>query len=656
MSAFQSSDTTTTMNSEIRTNDSTQDAARVPPVIDADKSVEPEHQDAALAPDDFGSGPSKLNMRFLAFDGQCIPKLGVLVRWPGGSCLSKTDADGCLPPIEARPGAGLKIAVQRFDGSYKEIGGCAMPATDGELTLVSPKIVFEIQTEAHAGAPGDAEKHVPRLDTADHGDLVPARVRAAKENEALASVPPTGTTQPTPANAAAPTPAKPPAKSVIAPAAKAKPVANKPPQHISGRTETKPTIHKGRDANGNPLAVITEKALDWWNSWRLPTFDLWGRVEAAGKVARSPRAATPVVVSADMQAKLDTLLTFAKDQTQYKYLESEGSAALVATMARKTFHHKKGEKETNTSIGQCYKYVKVALVRARIVDQVVVPGQADDIQRYARRAAPFLLASGFVDVTEQVPDARWAAAGDVIVYEWTPENWAKKKKKKSDPKLPNYGHIDIRSVETYISDFVTDEYHSFHPQWLNYKNICIYRKVFDPLPTLRIKAFLRCIREFECQREHDDTRRYNMLNCALPTASGLRFSNFDSHPWDAIPPQQRGESTSAGAYQIKHATWKEKFDQGLIEVPPGNPRFTPDIQDRIAVMKIEDRKALHFVRAGKVEDAIALKDMKSEWTSLPGGKENAKRHTATGGRMDTAYFLKLFDTYLTEEKRKVGLL
>ena len=42
----------------------------------------------------------------------------------------------------------------------------------------------------------------------------------------------------------------------------------------------------------------------------------------------------------------------------------------------------------------------------------------------------------------------------------------------------------------------------------------------------------------------------------------------------------------------------------------------------------------------------------SEWTSLPGGKENAHRLTGDKKPMDMAYFQTLFDQYLDEEKAK----
>ncbi len=82
------------------------------------------------------------------------------------------------------------------------------------------------------------------------------------------------------------------------------------------------------------------------------------------------------------------------------------------------------------------------------------------------------------------------------------------------------------------------------------------------------------------------------------------------------------------------------------------------VQDRIAVMKLEDRGVLHMIRTGRIKEALEFKGPKgtlalpSEWTSLPGGKENAHRLTGDKKPMDMAYFQTLFDQYLDEEKAK----
>ena len=75
-------------------------------------------------------------------------------------------------------------------------------------------------------------------------------------------------------------------------------------------------------------------------------------------------------------------------------------------------------------------------------------------------------------------------------------------------------------------------------------------------------------------------------------------------------------------------------------------------------MKLEDRGVLHLIRTGRIQEALELKGqngslaLPSEWTSLPGGKENAHRLTADKKPMNMAYFQTLFDQYLNEEKAK----
>jgi muramidase (phage lysozyme) len=560
-----------------------------------------------------------------------------------------------------------------------------MPSSDGVLTAVSPNIVVETTTEKHEGTSGNAEERIPKPEQGDLGDLS----AASKESGPTETVQPAGeaetksteTAKPAPADtdkpAQTPKQAPKPKAQPKAPETKAKQQADKPPQHISGKVEVKPKLEKGRDENGHPLAVITQKAVDWWNSWRMPTFNLWGTPASAVKGGTVP--ATPVKVDAEMVKKVEALLAFAREQTEYVY--TEGTAGVLASMGKGTFNHKKGEKESDKSRGLCYTYVKVALTRAKIIDGVLAAQKAStaqtDAEHYAMqlsasKAGPALIAKGFKDVTAEVPDARWAAAGDVIVYAWSDATWEMRKKK--DPKSPNHGHIDIRDYDFYISDFIPlPPAMPGHPRWFRqhpkdaggqypaegkfypeYINIRIYRKVFDPLPTQRIRAFLRCIREFECQAEKDDSKRYQILNAPLPSGD-LSFSSYKMHPWAGQGKPLKG-STASGAYQILSGTWQEIFDKGLIE--PKGDRFSPTIQDRIAVMKLEDRGVLHLIRTGCVQEALEHKGpngslaLPSEWTSLPGGKENAHQLTADKKPMNMAYFQTLFDQYLNEEKAK----
>ncbi len=659
-----------------------------------DAALLEEDQASAQTEQDQDSSPSEdttsaknanqptLDINFLALDGSPISKMGVAVRWKDGELLARTDADGAIPPVEAPPGETLSIAVQRFDGSYKKIGECCMPSSDGVLTAVSPNVVLETRTEKHEGQPGNAEESIPKPEQGDLGDLSatskearPAET-AQPAGEAEAKQPETAK----PADSCKPAPPKPAPTPKARPKAaetKAKQQADKPPQHISGKEEVKPKLEKGRDENGNPLAVITQKAIDWWNSWRMPTFNLWGTSAPVAKGGTVP--ATLVKVDTEMVKKVEALLEFAREQTEYVY--TEGTAGVLASMGKGTFRHGKEEKESYKSLGLCYTYVKVALTRAKIVDGVLAAQKASttqtDAEHYAMqlsasKAGPALIAKGFRDVTAEVPDARWAAAGDVIVYEWSDTTWDQRKKK--DPKTPNHGHIDIRDYDFYISDFIPlPPLKSGHPRWFNerpknatgqypaqgkfypeYVNVRIYRKIFDPLPTQRIRAFLACIREYECQAEKDESKRYQVLNTPLPSGD-RRFSSYKSHPWESYGKPPKG-STAAGAYQILLDTWQEIFDQGLIDRK--GDRFSPAVQDRIAVMRLEYRGVLHLIRVGRIKDALELKGPKNglslpnEWSSLPGGKDNAHRLTADRKPMDMAYFQSLFDKYLNEEKAK----
>lgn len=67
---------------------------------------------------------------------------------------------------------------------------------------------------------------------------------------------------------------------------------------------------------------------------------------------------------------------------------------------------------------------------------------------------------------------------------------------------------------------------------------------------------------------------------------------------------------------------------------------------------------LHLIRTRHIKEVLEFKGLNgelalpSEWTSLPGGKENAHRLTGDKKPMDMAYFQTLFDQYLNEEKAK----
>lgn len=71
----------------------------------------------------------------------------------------------------------------------------------------------------------------------------------------------------------------------------------------------------------------------------------------------------------------------------------------------------------------------------------------------------------------------------------------------------------------------------------------IFRKVADALPDLRLRAFLKVIREFECHEEADDAKRYFMT--ATPINGVRRFSDVATHPFEF---EANKQGTPAGAY------------------------------------------------------------------------------------------------------------
>ena len=151
------------------------------------------------------------------------------------------------------------------------------------------------------------------------------------------------------------------------------------------------------------------------------------------------------------------------------------------------------------------------------------------------------------------------------------------------------------------------------------------------------------------------------LNCALPGTDTKRFTNFDTHPWDAVPKEKRGSATAAGAYQIVYSTWIElltgknkdgvlNLNRKMFSLGSNEQKFTPIMQDRMAVALMELREALGYVRKGEI--AKAVEKLNTEWTSLPGGAENAIRRTADKKPMNMGYFEELFGSYLEDEKKK----
>lgn len=111
-----------------------------------------------------------------------------------------------------------------------------------------------------------------------------------------------------------------------------------------------------------------------------------------------------------------------------------------------------------------------------------------------------------------------------------------------------------------------------------------------------LSAFLRVIREGETNQTDTAYRMHY---------GGTLFDSFARHPNKAIT-LNGITSTAAGAYQFLYRTW-----QGL-----GLPDFSPENQDKGAIMLIQRRGAYNDVINGNFETAI--RKCNKEWASFPG--------------------------------------
>jgi muramidase (phage lysozyme) len=632
----------------------------------SDQAVSDDDADSAdSAPDEAEQEPAspvknEVSFTLLGFDGCPIARLVCRIKLDDTQYQRTTDADGALAPIEQKPGSTLSFNVRRDNDTYKEIANLETEPGQMNLTFVSPSFVVESKTEEHTGAPGNAETSIPKPDP----------IVAPETPAPVASTQPDDTAQPkpqgeTPATAAHASAKDVPSKVVGKPSIK--PTQAKAPRpQTSAAPAPAPKPAPGRDKNGNPLAVVTSKAGDWWGRWRMPTFNLWswsdfsGGKKSSTALTRTVPSATAPKPNKSQLERLNTLLEIATEHTEWTI--TEGTAQAAAAMVNKKFQRHGDTKEKERPKGWCAKYVKIALTQAAIT-----PMDPKGLLQFesGSEGGPALVKAGWTDITQSLPDARWAAPGDVVVYRWSDTAMQRRResarwggsKKTPNMALKNHGHIDIRSYDAYISDFIPS---TNQPTWSDYTNIHIYRSpYYDPLPELRMRAFLRCLRDYEGQEEADDAKRYNLLYAALPGQKERRFSGFDTHPWSKIEKSQRPASTAAGAYQITVETWQERVfgisakeqfvaRQQDFFLGKGEANFTPAMQDRVAVAIIArlNTNPLADIRKGMLEDAV--QKLCGKWTSLPGAKQNAHRKLPDGRAMNMAYFTELFNKYLNE--------
>ena len=148
---------------------------------------------------------------------------------------------------------------------------------------------------------------------------------------------------------------------------------------------------------------------------------------------------------------------------------------------------------------------------------------------------PALEEAGFQNVTNQLPDARWAAPGDVIVYKRTA--------------APNdAGHIDIRTYDGYLSDFL-----GLYLPVRQFTVTGIYRKHSDLVPEKRMRAFLMVIASREAEQIFV-ADGYEEAYRTLPGNKKEKFNSYNTHPFDGKPKPKSG--SASGAYGITENTWK----------------------------------------------------------------------------------------------------
>lgn len=334
------------------------------------------------------------------------------------------------------------------------------------------------------------------------------------------------------------------------------------------------------------------------------------------------------------QEKVIKLIDFSTKQLAWDHpKQGMTSAAIIAQMKAGTYAIKQraGDKPGygfRYAEGKCAKYVKIALWKAGYSAN---DGDIDPATGPARLLGPGLLRSGFKDITCQLPDARWAAPGDIIVY-----------KKIADPS--GAGHIDIRTYDGYVSDF----YETYLPSNA-YEIIGIYRKYYDPLPDLRVRAFLKIIRSREAKtvfKQQGDKMTYRAAQ------GGGTFDGYKNHPFAG---EKRGHPSGAyGIFIDTYNLYTKTLPRGgqWVAIADGAEKFSPMIQDRIAVaiMELAPKQdwssnkgitALGMIRKGDIVGGAKLLATSQQWPSLPGGGQEGGYTTEQMLRDYKAYYDEL---------------
>lgn len=623
-----------------------------PPSPSSAASSPPQTVDAPpVEPVDLAVEANKVgfDVRFLDFAGKPIAGLQhKVVTTEKGKRLE-------FPGVSDAQGKGIKMSgmevltplelwIRKDDGTYLRKYKGTVGCEDMSICAVSPHIKIKVGTEIHVGSPG-----------------------------ALPTKPVAGD-----------------------PSVEKRP--NAPMTTASGGKLPDATLSPGRDAMGNPVATATTPSTDANGKSRIPTLGLWSasRSGSASATTTTPQKVLTTTAGTYVDVKkVEAILQTMEQQVTWDWTSLKDtygtSANMKVAMTAKTFNYSPDTKAAEQFKGQCYSSVKVGLWRSGLVEGV------DGGVYPATQAKTWLLSQGFVDITSQLPDARWAAPGDVVTYRYDDvtlaDNDAKiasslkqydadmkdypakmqaydeahkawrqrqaapslgqlstdqaplgkkraQKAKDPEPKVPkepqrpqgaNYGHIDVRGYDGYFSDAKAMKLPSASARGSRKGFVVngIFRKVYDDQPDFRLKAFLKCLREWECHEEPDDSKRYFMMLTAIN--GSRRFTDTGKHPQEGV----NTNNTAAGAYQFTLETY-QRLSSDSFGIGPG---FTPALQDRFAVAYLEviPSNPLGFIRSGNIEKAVQL--LTAIWSSLPGGKHP---RTETRNKVSHAYGMEDF--------------
>ena len=213
----------------------------------------------------------------------------------------------------------------------------------------------------------------------------------------------------------------------------------------------------------------------------------------------------------------------------------------------------------------------------------------------------------------------------------------------------------VRTYHGFCSDFewaVTPALGKPPSKFKRYKVIGVFRKISDSMAMVRVRAFLRILRELETAGYEEKDSYFALPDAKDPTTGKVvrrSFTKTDTHPFGDDAPIRYDtkdysghKNTAAGAYQIKKETWEE-----TLKATGWPPSFQKEMQDRIAIYRLQARplesvshprrSALGYIMESKIEEAINETGLANEWSCLPGGK---------GEKISIGEIQKKFDEYV----------